>query len=425
MTKINIFPKLSVVAILLTSIIGCGADDKSDDLIKAVTLEKLRSEGTIIESVTIENAQTRLRVGDKHQLSATGIDSKGKKRDVTKELTWSSSDSDIATVSDSGLVTAIANSSADQGLVKITGTTINDISGNGEISISNAAVASIKLKQASSQTGNINTCIDAKINGDVSYTDGYISLNTIKDMSFSVDNSTTATIDSDGTLFTSAPSIEKTQITASIGTVTAQLNVTSDPKNLESINLLVDDVATDTITLNVGDRMQLKAQANLSNTDSTFNIDNSISWSQLNTDDYVGITTDKNNKGVIFALKPGSTKLIGQCGGKQKIATLEVKGDASLNTIQINDGESTLTLEPLKTIDLVLTANYTTTPTSLNVTEFADWNLNGSSIVEGKLINAGTKEALYRLTSKSSTNNTAVISVTYDGIISNTTINIE
>jgi hypothetical protein len=45
--------------------------------------------------------------------------------------------------------------------------------------------------------------------------------------------------------------------------------------------------------------------------------------------------------------------------------------------------------------------------------------------VEGKLINAGTKEALYRLTSKSSTNNAAVISVTYDGIISNATINIE
>ena len=146
MAKLHTLPKLSIIAVLLTSIVGCGSDSESADLVKAVTLEKLRTEGTIIESVTIENDQTRLRAGEKHQLSATGLDSNGETRNVTNELTWTSSNTDIATVSNSGLVTAVANLSANQGIITITGTTINDISGDGEMSISDEAVTSIQLK---------------------------------------------------------------------------------------------------------------------------------------------------------------------------------------------------------------------------------------------------------------------------------------
>lgn len=424
MAKLHTLPKLSVIAVLLTGIVGCGSDSESADLVKAVTLEKLRTEGTIIESVTIENDQTRLRAGEKHQLSATGLDSNGETRNVTNELTWTSSNTDIATVSNSGLVTAVANSSANQGVITITGTTINDISGDGEMSINDEAVTSIQLKQASPETGNINTCIDASINGDVTYADGYTSLNTVKDMSFVLDDTTTATIDSDGTLYTSSAEIETTSVTARIGDITSQLIVTADPVNLENIDVLVNDVATDLIILNVGSRLQVNAQGNLVNEKSAFDIDSTISWSVPNTNN-VGITTEDSENVTLFALKPGVTQLIGTCGGKQQVVAVEVTGSATLDSIQINDGESPLTLVPLQTIDLTLTANYSTSPSSLNVTEFADWSLNGSDIVSAEIIDPGTNQALYRITSKSSANGTAIVSVTYDGLINNTQINIE
>ncbi|WP_165726169.1 Ig-like domain-containing protein [Pseudoalteromonas sp. SA25] len=424
MAKLHTLPKLSVIAVLLTGIVGCGSDSESADLVKAVTLEKLRTEGTIIESVTIENDQTRLRAGEKHQLSATGLDSNGETRNVTNELTWTSSNTDIATVSNSGLVTAVANSSANQGVITITGTTINDISGDGEMSINDEAVTSIQLKQASPETGNINTCIDASINGDVTYADGYTSLNTVKDMSFVLDDTTTATIDSDGTLYTSSAEIETTSVTARIGDITSQLIVTADPVNLENIDVLVNDVATDLIILNVGSRLQVNAQGNLVNEKSAFDIDSTISWSVPNTNN-VGITTEDSENVTLFALKPGVTQLIGTCGGKQQVVAVEVTGSATLDSIQINDGESPLTLVPLQTIDLTLTANYSTSPSSLNVTEFADWSLNGSDIVSAEIIDPGTNQALYRIASKSSANGTAIVSVTYDGLINNTQINIE
>ncbi|MBH0058770.1 Ig-like domain-containing protein [Pseudoalteromonas sp. SWXJZ94C] len=424
MAKLNTLPKLSVIAVLLTGIVGCGSDSESADLVKAVTLEKLRTEGTIIESVTIENDQTRLRAGEKHQLSATGLDSNGETRNVTNELTWTSSNTDIATVSNSGLVTAVANLSANQGIITITGTTINDISGEGEMSISDEAVTSIQLKQASPETGNINTCINANINGDVTYADGYISLSTVKDMSFVLDDTTTASIDSDGTLYTSAAEIENTSITAKINDITDQLIVTADPVNLENIDVLVNGDSTDIITLNVGSRLQVNAQASLVNDESAFDINSTISWSVPNTNN-VGITTEDSENVTLFALKPGVTQLIGTCGGKQQVVAVEVTGSATLDSIQINDGESPLVLEPLQTIDLTLTANYSTSPSSLNVTEFADWSLNGSDIVSAEIIDPGTNQALYRITSTSSANGTAIVSVTYDGIISSTQINIE
>jgi len=424
MAKIHTFPKLSVIAMLVTGIVGCGSDSESAGLVKAVTLEKLRTEGTIIESVTIGNDQTRLRAGEKHQLSATGLDSNGETRNITNELTWTSSDNEVATVNSSGLVTAVANASANQGIITITGTTINDISGDGEMSISDEAVTSIQLKQKSPKTGNINTCIDANINGDVAYADGYISLNTVKDMSFVLDDTTTATIDSDGSLYTSSADIENTSITAKIGNITDQLTVTADPVNLESIDVLVNDSSTDLISLSVGSRIQVNAQATLTNNTKTFDIDNSVSWSQVNSNN-VGITSVDAKKGTLFALKPGTTQLIGTCGGKQKVVTLEVTGNATIDTIQINDDENPLTLEPLKTIDLTLTANYSTTPSTLNVTEFANWSINGSKIVNAELINQGTSQAIYRLTSNSNTNGTAVVSVIYDGLSSSTQINIE
>lgn len=425
-TKIQTSPKSSIITILLTSIIitGCGSENNSTELARAVNLESQRAKGTIIESVTIIGGHTRLRAGETHQLSATGVDSNNEVRDVTNELTWSSSDKNIAIINNNGLVTAVAATTVNQGIVTITGTTINDIHSEGEMSVSDSPAKTISLKLTSPETGSINTCISANIKGDVSYDDGYISLNTVKDMNFSLDGNTTATIDEDGTLYTSAPEIEHTIITSKVTNISGQLTVTADPINLEKLDILIDNKPTDLITLNIGERIQVNAQANLVNETSTHNIDTTISWTQEN-NNYIGITTKGDNKGTIFALKPGVTQLIGTCGGKQTTTALEVKGETNLDTIQINDGSDPLTLAPLKSIKLTLTANYTTTPANLNVSEFANWSIYGSNLLNAELIDLGTNKASYNVTSTSNATGVAIVSVTYDGVTSSVHINIE
>ncbi|WP_340676832.1 Ig-like domain-containing protein [Paraglaciecola sp.] len=422
------FPKLwiSAVALICITIVGCDSENNSADLAKAIKLESQRAQGTIIELVTIVGDQTRLKPGESHQLRATGIDSNGETRDITNELSWSSSDSAIARVDNKGIVTAIASSMVNRGIVTITGTTINDIYDEGEMSVSDAAVTSITLKQASPETGNINTCIAARIKGDVGYADSYTSLNTVKDMSFSLDDNTSAKIDSNGILYTSSATIEHTSITAKIANISGLLTVTADPQNLQSLDIVFNDKVTTLLSLNVGDRVQVNGQVNLAGdaAKNHFNINKTVSWSQLDPR-YAGITSIGENKGTILALKPGVTQLIGSCGGHQAIATLEVKGEAKLDSLQINEGKESITLAPLKSIELTLKANYTSTPASINVSEFSSWTINGSRVLKAEFVALGTDKASYKLTSTSNTSGVAIVSATYDGITSSVHINIE
>jgi hypothetical protein len=419
------------LAMTNTLLAGCDSDNNAAELARAVELEKLRANGTIIESVTIENAHIRLRSGQTHQLSATGIDSKDETREVTNELTWISSDASIATVNSKGLVTAVANSDVNQGIVTITGTTINDVFDEGEISVSDVAVSEITLKQASPDTDYIQTCIAASIKSDVSYEDGYLSLNTVKDMTFTLDDQTTALISEDGTLYTSAESVENTTITATIGNIDAQLTVMADPKDLENIDILLADEIVTGITLNIGERIQVNAQASLLQAVSqeTFNIDPSITWQQDDTS-YAGMTHTGVNKGSLLALNAGVTELSATCGGKSEKIILEVKGDAQLQSTQITDSDDAIvddviSIEPLGSIELTLTANYDIAPTSLNVSEFADWNIIGNDIVEVELTSAGLNSAHYKVTSTSRSEGSVVLLVTYGGIPSRLRIDIE
>jgi len=424
----NNFQELSFLAVLPVCIVltGCGSDNNSDELAKAVTLESQRAQGTIIETVTIHQDNIRLKAGETHQLSASGVDSNNETRDITNELTWESSDISIATVNSAGLITAVANSNVNQGIVTITGTTINDISGEGEISVSDVAVASINLKQKTPSSGSINTCIDAYISADIGFEDGYTSLDTIKDMSFSLNSDSNAVITSEGALYTSAKELERVTITGHIEDITGQLTVAADPVNLESLDVLYGEEITKLVTLNIGERIQVNGQASLAQNVSTelHNIDNSISWSQEN-DEITGITNSGVNKGSIIALSPGVTTLIGSCGGKEAKATIEVKGESTLDSLVINDGNDVITLESSESIELVLTANYSSEPKSLNVSEFAQWNLNGSELFNVELTALGTDQASYKLTSSANNTGSAIISATYGNLISSVRINVE
>ncbi|GAA0810891.1 hypothetical protein GCM10009111_02570 [Colwellia asteriadis] len=424
---------ISSLLISVTLLSGCGSDGDSENLAKAVKLEAQRQNGTIIESFVISGGQTRLTKDDTHQLTAMGTDNKGKTRDVTKELTWSSGDESIATVNEkTGLVTAIKNTEENQGIVVITAKTDNDITRDVSLSVSNEAPESIVLKQISPEQGNINTCIAAKINADVTYKDGYQSLNTTRGVSFSVDDNSTAVINDEGDLFTSAASPEDTIISASMtNKVIGLLAVTADPSNLSELIIISDDEeVTDRITMNVGKRLQLNAQATLlaEVSEDTFDIDNSVSWRTTPNNTQIGLTKKGDNKGTLLALKPGVVQVMANCGGEEAKAIIEIKGEADIEDLQINDGEDELTVGLDDSITLTLSANYTNTPSTLNVTEFAQWLIDGgteSDLINVELVETGTDTANYKITANKITTGTVVISAAYDNNETSVRINIE
>ncbi|MBU2893128.1 Ig-like domain-containing protein [Colwellia sp. D2M02] len=417
--------------ICVTLLSGCGSDGDSENLAKAVKLEAQRQNGTIIEKFEVSGGQTRLTKGDTHQLTAMGTDSKGEIRDITTELIWSSGDESIATVNEkTGLVTAIKNTEENQGIVVITAKTINDIARDVSVSVSDEAPENIVLKQVSPEVGSINTCIDARITGDITYQDGYQSLNTTRGVSFSVDDNSTAIINDEGDIFTSAATTEDSIIRASMANnVTSTLVVTADPNNLSNISVVLDEEPIERITMNVGERLQVNAQATLlaEVSEDTFDIDNSVSWTITN-NTRVGLTETGDNKGTLFALQPGVVQVQGSCGGKLGSATIEIKGEADIEGLQINEGEDELTVGLDDSITLTLSANYTSTPSTLNVTEFAQWLIDGgteNNLINVELVETGTDTANYKITANKNTTGTVVISAAYDNNEASVRINIE
>lgn len=413
------------IAICLTNIMlfGCDTDNNASELGQAVTFEKLREQGLFIESLTINDDHIRLTKGETHQLSAMALTNSGDVIDVTESIDWSSSDNSIATVNEQGLVTAVANSSNNQGIVIIMGTSINGIVDEGEISVSDVAVSAINLIHPQPEEGTIGTCVATNITANVNYEDGYISMNTIKDISFSLDSNTSATIDKNGTLYTSSPDIETSIITGTLDDITDSLTVIADPLNVGHLDILLDDIVTDDITLAIGERILVNGQATLTNTTLPSSIDNTIAWSQ-ESGDYLGITTTGDNKGTLVGLIAGTTQLVGSCGGNQTTATVSVTGTAELDSIKINKG-SDITLASSESVDLTLTAYYTDTPTSLNVSEFAHWSVSDTSLVTVELIDLGTNTASYQLTNISKSTDEVIVTVTYAGESSTINITLE
>jgi hypothetical protein len=425
------FSKLQLISLILLPLLisACGSDGDSKNLAKAVDLESQRQQGTIIESVTIVGGQMRLKATETHQLSATGIDTNNDIRDVTNELTWTSSDDTIAKVSSKGLVTAVANSEVNQGIVIITGTTINDIYSEVEISVSDANATAIELKQSFPETGSILTCIDASIVGDISYEDGYKSLNTVKNMTFALDDASTATITTLGDLYTSSSAVENTTITANIDTISDQLTVTADPSSLEAIDILLANEVTTIFELALGERILFSSQASLlaEVSEDIFNIDNSVSWQQKDSG-YVGITNQGDEKGTLLALKPGITEIYAGCGGKKGVATIVISGKADLDKLQINDDEADIVLDKNGSLELTLTATYTDSSslTTLNVSEFADWSiLNGTTLATAELTSIGTDSATYTLSTIKDATGTLIVTSSYDGVTSSVNVTIE
>ncbi len=103
------------------------------------------SSGTAtLVSIAVTPANPSIPVGVTRQFTASGIYSDGTSRDITTQVTWSSSNPVIATVNGSGLATAVTAGTAAATIKAASGS----ISGSTTLTVTSATLASLSVTQA-------------------------------------------------------------------------------------------------------------------------------------------------------------------------------------------------------------------------------------------------------------------------------------
>ena len=226
------------------------------------------------ESVTLNIMKTKLTIGQTVQLLANVLPTNA----TDKSVVWSSSDADVATVDENGLVTAVSI-----GTTVITTTSVNGLKAECEVTVAPTPVESVTLSHAAATLNSGETLqLTATLLPEGA---------TDKSVAWSSSDAGVATVDEDGLI--TPVSVGTAVITAtSANGLTAKCSVTVAPTIVESITLNHAEA-----TLKSGEVLQLKAT--LFPEDAT---DKSVVWSSTNT----GVATVDEN-GWVTAVSVGTS----------------------------------------------------------------------------------------------------------------------
>lgn len=234
--------------------------------------------GVATERVEITPTNTKIQVGDSLQLTGTRYP-----ENSVDPIQWKSSDIKIATVSDAGLVKAVA-----PGKVTITATS-GKASATCEVTVSPVTAQKIIL---SKDKVSINESDTVKIIATVQPEN-----TTDKTITWSSSNEKIATVSKDGII--KAIKVGTATITAACGEVKATCEVTVLPITAEKIVLDLTEVS-----LNQSDTIKITATITPENT-----TDKTITWSSSD-EKIATVSTD----GIITAVGVGKATITASCG---------------------------------------------------------------------------------------------------------------
>ena len=195
-----------------------------------------------LTSLALSPVVSTLAVHTTQQLTATGAYTDGSSRDLTSNVTWSSSSTAAATVDVNGLVTGVA-----AGTTSITAT-LNGITQSMTVTITAPTITSISVTP---EGFTVPIGISQQFVATAVYSDGS-SQDLVSGVTWTSSLLSAATIDANGSATTLAAGT--TTITATVGSLTDSTTLTVVPAHLTSISVLPA-----TATMAVGTLQQFTA----------------------------------------------------------------------------------------------------------------------------------------------------------------------
>ena len=253
-----------------------------------------------VNSVTVSPASATLDPNDTQQLTAT-VDATPASAD--KSVTWTSSDPSVATVSESGLVTAVA-----QGTATITATSNLDNTKSGTCSVTvNAPAAPIPVTAIALNKSTTTIAIGDSETLTIIYTPA--DANTGKAVTWTSSNTSVATVDNSGKVTGVA-----------VGTATITATSTTDASITVSCAVTVEAVAVTGVSINpTSANLQIGGSTDLTYTILPANAtDKSVSWSSSNT------SVATVNNGHVSAVAAGTATITVTTTDGNKTATCSV-----------------------------------------------------------------------------------------------------
>jgi len=266
-----------------------------------------------------------LAQGTTLSLIATGIDSDNSTRPLTNEVVWQSSDDSIASISSSGVVSALA-----AGQVTLQAS-LDGIIGSTTLTVTNASLSSLEISPGSLQLA-AGTRMEVDLIGH--YSDGSTQ-NLETQASWAITDTTIASLSDPlvtGSVQVTGLAVGSTQLTASLGDSTAQIDITVSAASLTQIIL-----GPDTPSLPLGTQLSLSATG-LYSDGSSQSLSNQVNWS--NADNGI-LTIDAS--GLVQPQATGSSVVSASLAGVTA-NTLVTISNAVLTRIEVAATSTTLSL---------------------------------------------------------------------------------
>ena len=356
-----------------------------------------------LQTIGVTPTDPSIAAGTGQQFTATGTFSDNSTQDITTQVTWSSSDTAVADISnDAGSEGVGAGLSA--GTATITAS-LSNVTGTTTLTVTEATLASIAVTPATPSTA-IGTTLQFTATG--TFTD-----NTTQDLTTQViwasGDETVATISNDAANsgLASSAGVGTTNITATLDTVSGSTELTVTAATLESI-----DITPAAASIANGTTQQFMATGTY--TDSTTqDLTASVSWSSSDTD-AATISNADGSEGLASGASQGQTTITATQGGISGTATLNVTA-ATLVSIAVTPANDSVA----RGLDQQFTATGTyTDSTTQNLTDSVTWSSSADGVVS--ISNADGSRGL----GTTGTTGTATVTATLDGISGSTSFEV-
>lgn len=322
-------PLLAPILLVCVSLfIGCGAGSLGPGLGRP---GGGGPSGSLV-SISVTPADADLLLGAVQQYTAIGTYSDNSTKDLTATVTWSSSDTNVASIDGGGLATALA-----LGSVTISATS-GSVTGSTTLNVQPTVLVSITVRPVNKKIAQLTS---QQFQAIGTYTDGSTH-NLTAQVSWSSSNTAVATITIGGRAKTLTPGT--TTITATLGSITG-----STPLRVSNATIVSITVTPAGRTIAPGTRLRFTASGRFSD-----NTNQNITFDSTWASDNLAVATVSTG-GAATAISPGTANISATFSGVSGSAPLNVS-TATLISISVTPGSAVLA--PTTSVNCVATGTY-------------------------------------------------------------------